>query len=138
LDGHNGLGGRLWEADGTRWMCIFKPEHLEILPEIWLRNVRVIGEAIIEANRERTLKVDSIMPLEGGGGEAEPPGTPESFPFWGALSLEELAARQGVEPADDLDAIAALWPVDDDPDELLHHIQESRAARREIARGDGR
>lgn len=138
LDGHNGLAGRLWEADGTRWMCIFKPEHLEILPEFWLHNVRVIGEAIIEANRERILKVDSILPLEDEIGGPEPPEAPEIFPFLGTLSLEELAVRQGVESADDLDAIAALWPADDDPDDLLRYIQESRAARREIARGDGR
>ena len=42
------------------------------------------------------------------------------------ISLEELAAQQGVAPAHDLDAIADLWPADDDPDALLRFILEQR------------
>jgi len=52
-------------------------------------------------------------------------------------SLEELAAEQGVSPAEDLDAIGALWPCDDDPEELLGHILAERAARRRLARAEG-
>jgi hypothetical protein len=55
---------------------------------------------------------------------------PESMPFWTSLSLEELAELQGVEPIDDLDALSALWPVDDDPDEMLEYILAERSARR--------
>ena len=47
------------------------------------------------------------------------------------LSLEELAEQQGVKPANDLEEIASLWPVDDDPDELLRFILDERKARRE-------
>ena len=50
--------------------------------------------------------------------------------FWTSLSLKELAELQGVQPADDLDQISALWPVDDDPDRMLAHILEERSARR--------
>jgi len=135
LDGHSGLRGRLWEADGTRWVCVFKPEHLEVLPDVWLHTVKLVGEAILERNRERILNVESILQLED---EIEEERAPmESFSFWSPLSLNELAEQQGVLPADDLDSISELWPADDDPDALLDHILAERSARRGIAEEDG-
>jgi hypothetical protein len=56
-------------------------------------------------------------------------------PFWESLSLEELAEQQGVAPVEDLQEIAKLWPVDDDPDELLRFLLEERRARRQVRRG---
>jgi len=53
-----------------------------------------------------------------------------------AASLEELAAQQGVSPAEDLDEIGGLWPCADDPEELLEHILKERAARRGLARAE--
>jgi hypothetical protein len=53
--------------------------------------------------------------------------------FWRSLSLEVLARLQGIKPVSDLDAISALWPEDDDPDQLLEHILSERSARRKIA-----
>ena len=50
--------------------------------------------------------------------------------FWSSSSLTELAEAQGVEPVENLEGIAALWPSDDDPDELLNHLLTERAARR--------
>jgi hypothetical protein len=55
-------------------------------------------------------------------------------PFWTSLPLEELVELQGVQPADDLDQISALWPADDDPDRMLAHILDERSARRGLAR----
>jgi hypothetical protein len=49
-------------------------------------------------------------------------------------SLDDLAAQQGVSPVSDLETISALWPLDDDPDALLKHIQRERDARRSLAR----
>ena len=46
--------------------------------------------------------------------------------FWKSISLKELAEQQGVSAADDLDEIAALWPADDDPDDLLRHLLGER------------
>lgn len=46
------------------------------------------------------------------------------------LSLDELARQQGVSAVNDLDEISALWPADDDPDELLNHIISERNERR--------
>ena len=56
--------------------------------------------------------------------------------FWSSLSLTELAEAQGIAPADDLEALAALWPSDDDPDELLEYLLADRVARRRVAGGD--
>ena len=55
--------------------------------------------------------------------------------FWQSLSLEELAEQQGVTPVEDLKEVAQLWPVDDDPDELLRFILEERRARRQLPHG---
>ena len=58
--------------------------------------------------------------------------------FWKSISLEELAEQQGVSAASDLDEISALWPADDDPDQLLRHILRERAERRVANRPPGR
>lgn len=52
--------------------------------------------------------------------------------FSRTLSLGELAAQQGVVAVDDLDAISELWPVDDDPDELLHYLLKELCKRRKL------
>ncbi len=52
-----------------------------------------------------------------------------------SLSIEELARQQGVSPVYDLDEVSKLWPVDDDPDALLHFILAERRARRRLQRG---
>lgn len=44
--------------------------------------------------------------------------------------LDQLARQQSVSPVEDLDELAALWPADDDPDELLQWLLAERAARR--------
>ena len=56
--------------------------------------------------------------------------------FWSSLSLTELAETQGTAPVDDLEALAAMWPSDDDPDELLNHLLAERAARRRMVGSD--
>jgi hypothetical protein len=54
--------------------------------------------------------------------------------FWHSLSLEELAEQQGITPVENLQEVAQLWPVDDDPDELLRFILKERRARRQLPR----
>jgi hypothetical protein len=49
-----------------------------------------------------------------------------------SLSLEELAAEQGVSPVEDLDEVAKLWPANDDPDLLLQYVLTERAERRRL------
>ena len=53
----------------------------------------------------------------------------EAIPFWQSISLEELSEQQRVSAVNDLDEIAALWPTEDDPDELLRHLFAERAER---------
>ena len=60
----------------------------------------------------------------------EPTPSDRAHSFWSSSSLAELAEAQGVGPVEDLEGIAALWPSDDDPDELLDHVLTERAARR--------
>jgi hypothetical protein len=42
------------------------------------------------------------------------------------MTIEELAAAQCVRPVDDLDAIGALWPADDDPDDFDAFMRDQR------------
>jgi hypothetical protein len=49
--------------------------------------------------------------------------------------LDELAAAQGVRPVRDLDALGALWPMDDDPEAFDAFVRNQRAVRRSVARG---
>ena len=50
-------------------------------------------------------------------------------PFFYSPSLEELAQQQGVEPVSDLNEISDLWPVDDDPDEMLNFFTSEKQMR---------
>ena len=62
--------------------------------------------------------------------DAEPTPPDHTRSFWSSSSLAELAEAQGVAPVENLEAIAALWPSDNDPDELLDYVLAERAARR--------
>ncbi len=133
LNGHGGLSGRLWEPDGTKWVCHFKNEHLEQLPDVWMRTAKVVGRTIIEEGRERIFEVESLVVL---GSDAEMSASGPALAFWTSLSLEELAEQQGVAPASDLDEISSLWPADDDADDLLRHVLHERTVRRTLSPED--
>jgi Arc/MetJ family transcription regulator len=62
----------------------------------------------------------------------------EVLSFWQSISLEELAEQQGVSAAEDLDAISALWPADDDPEDLLRHLLGERFERHKRGKSQGR
>lgn len=129
LSGHGGLTGRLWEADGSRWTCHFKLDHIDLLSEAWMHNVKLTGRAILEEGKERIFAVDSIMVVDE---DIAAEDLQMGGDFWKSVSLEELAEQQGVSAASDLDEISALWPADDDPDELLNHILLERSERRKL------
>jgi len=128
LNGHGGLKGTFWEAGGTRWTCLFKNEHIDILPDAWMNKVRVTGRTIEE---ERSIEVDSLLVIEDDMGENNEKGGGRSF--WQSVSLAELVEEQGTEVASDLDAIAALWPENDDPGALLDFILLERREGRKVA-----
>ena len=52
--------------------------------------------------------------------------------FWRHQSLEELAAEQGVQPVDEetLDAMGDAWPEEEDLEEFLAWLRESRRGGR--------
>jgi hypothetical protein len=60
---------------------------------------------------------------------------PAGYDVNSQMTIEGLAAAQRVRPADDLDAIASSWPVDDDPDALDAFIRDQRRQRRKAAHG---
>lgn len=128
LNGHGALKGTFWEANGTRWTCLFKSEHIDILPDAWMQKVKVTGRANEE---EHSIEVDSLFLIEDDMGESYEKG--EGRSFWQSVSLEELAEEQGTGVVSDIDSIAALWPADDDPDALLDFVQHNRGERRRAA-----
>jgi hypothetical protein len=79
------------------------------------------------------LEVDSIFVIEDELGEEI--GTGEGKSFWQSVSLEELAEEQGVMPVSTPEEVFALWPVDDDPDDLLNFVLHDRGTRRKLAAG---
>jgi hypothetical protein len=135
LNGHQQLTGRLWEANGTKWTCHFKAEHVAYLSAAWMRKVKLTGRPIRKEGKEYGLAVDSITNLDED--STNETGAAAGASFWRSLSLEALAIQQGVTAAEDLDAISALWPTDDDPDELLAHIARERRERRRVHESRG-
>lgn len=59
----------------------------------------------------------------------------EGRSFWQSASLEELAEEQGVGIVSNLNALADLWPADDDPDALMEFVLHERSERRTVAAG---
>ncbi len=64
--------------------------------------------------------------------KSSPPQPESSEP---SVSVDELARQQGVGPVQNIDEIAALWPVDDDPDAMLKFILDERSQRRAAVQG---
>jgi hypothetical protein len=58
--------------------------------------------------------------------------------FWRTIPLDVLAKQQGVSAASKIDEISALWPADDDPDQLLHHVLLERTETRKLQSSPGR
>lgn len=68
--------------------------------------------------------------------KANSPRAERGHAFWSSSSLTALAEARGVAQAEDPGSIVALWPADDNPDELLAHILVERADRRRVARSE--
>lgn len=102
--------------------------------------------AIVRDGGRGAIMTDSTSDAGSGEGVSKGPGAEAAnadsprqdrgHAFWSSLSLTALAEAQGVAPAEDLGSITALWPADDNPDELLAHVLAERADRRRAAKGD--
>jgi hypothetical protein len=71
-----------------------------------MHTVKLTGRPLLKAGKEYGLEVESITILDQKTDEEME--NDERASFWYSLTLEELAARQGVTPADDLEAISAM------------------------------
>ena len=60
----------------------------------------------------------------------------QSADFWKSIPTQELAERQRVSPVNDLDELSALWPADDDPDDLLDFVLAERKEQRGLTGDD--
>jgi hypothetical protein len=127
LNGHHGLAGALWGPDGSRWLCRFKPEHVESLPEAWLKTVTVRGTIAGDAG---VIDVVAISSRDGGSGADE--AGRDAAGFWKAASLDELIAIQAVSPVTDLSEFDAIWSEGDAFDDALSELLEDRAQRRRV------
>ncbi len=106
---------------------------MDILPDAWLHQVKIMGKSIEEEGKEKILEVDSIFVIEDEiSGEQ---GRGEGRSFWESASLEELAEEQAVAPVSALDELFDLWPGDDNPDDLMRFVLEERTGRRKVNAG---
>lgn len=132
LNGHDGLTGRLWEPDGTKWLCRFQADHLPLISMAWMRTAKIIGRTVQPEGAERAIDVESLVLVDEPVTEARSP----AASFWHSQSLDELAAQQGISAVSDLDEISALWPADDEAEDLLRHVMNERRLRRSLPEKD--
>jgi hypothetical protein len=131
ISGHGMFTGKLYEAGGTSSTCIFKEDQADILADAWMHVVQVTGTAVMEFGKETRFIVDALVVVaDDRTGQASLHG---SESFWHSWTIDELAEAQAITPVTDLDAITALWPADDDPDEFIKFIQSDRSERRRVA-----
>jgi len=125
LNGHgNDLVGNLYPPEGSVWRCKFKSEHLPILKSAWMDSVTVTGHAYREKSTEGNLAVDRISVTQS---LSVDKGTQDqTISFWEEASVEDLIHRQGVVPIANLDEISDLWPVDDNPREIMKYFETER------------
>ena len=85
VNGHRRLTGKLWEANGTQWTCLFRPEHAALLSEAWMHTVQLTGHSIVEEGEEHALQVETITILDKNINKNIEQS--ESEAFWQTLSL---------------------------------------------------
>lgn len=133
VDGRTGLRAWLYTPDGARWQCVVEPDQLDHLREGWMRRVTVVGAGRFdEALRQGHIDVVSLVVHETDVDDLISAEAGASF--WDSLSLDELAERLQVEPASDLDSLAAAWPEEEPFDDALAELLEDRGERRRKAR----
>lgn len=123
---------RLHPPVGPAVDCTFGEELMDTVQEFLRRNVRVTGEAQIDAdtNRIKQLAITDIEPAtEGEEGFEEI--TAEDF--WQEKSIEQLAEEQGIKPVKRLEDIlgrgADLWDDDEDFEAFLRNVERGRQDR---------
>jgi len=125
---------RIHQPSGGTVDCTFGEEMMDTVQEFLRRNVRVTGEAQIDAdsNRIRRLTISDIEPVtEGEEGFEEI--TAEKF--WQEKSIDQMAEEQGIRPVKRLEDVlgrhADLWGSDEEFEAFVNGIYERR--RQEVA-----
>ncbi len=72
--------------------------------------------------RERLRVVVQALP----GLEQDLPATLSGSDFWEGADVRTLAARQGVQPVDDFDALLGGWPDGESVDDFIVDLRERR------------
>lgn len=128
----HGTRCRIHPSVGEPVFCLFGPEAQAEVYENMLHFVRVVGEAKEDPHTGKitSIKIHDISRLEEREDEAAeglPKGDPIPFGFWESPTLEEIAARQGVTPVTDMDALLGGWPddVNDGFEDNIHSIRQA-------------
>lgn len=72
--------------------------------------------------REQLRVVARVLPEL----ENDLPLIPASADFWHGPTMEALIEQQGVQPADDFDALMGGWPEDEQVDEFIANVHHWR------------
>jgi hypothetical protein len=105
---------------GASVECTFDPSKADQVQKLLRKNVRVKGEGRIHpyTDKVEVLHINEITlaSLEALADES----------FFANPSLEELIAASNVKPITDVSVLAGWVPDDEDVDEMVKHIYESR------------
>lgn len=112
----------LHEADGRVVEVRFDADRDEEITEARRRKVVVTGVAGGGQGRRRVVELRRLELLD----ESEAGPDEGAFGFWDAPTLDELAERQGVRGAAEIDELAGDWPEDEDLDAFLDMVREGR------------
>ena len=116
---------RVHPTVGPPVTCTFGEAHKEAVLRALLKLVRITGEATERGGRVTRLRISDIEALQEDDGAAELGAS--TMGFEETLTSEELAARQGVGPVTDFDALwGDFWPEDESVDDFVAAVREWR------------
>lgn len=112
----------LWQADEAKVKLSFGQDLEERVTEAKKRRVLVRGKPTDSAGRVRELHISQIEVLEDAPGQPDP----SYGSFRDNLSLDDLAARQGVGITTSIDQLRSDWLDDTSVDDFLDLIRKVR------------
>lgn len=130
----HGTRCRIHPPQGEPIICLFDQQHQEAVFENILRYVRVIGSSSEDpyTGKISSITISDIEPIADKEDEQQellPQGAPLPSGFWNELSIEELAAAQGIECIADATGLLGTWPgdVNDNFEQFIEELRKSDA-----------
>jgi len=117
---------RVHPATGAPVGCTFGEEHRAAVLAALTHYVRIEGRVTERDDGTEGLQIEAIAPVAVG---PEPDGLDRgaSMPFDAELTLEELAAQQGVGPIKSIEDLRSeMWPEDESVDDLVPTVRRWR------------